>query len=218
MTTLQIATIGEDTDPVLTGLKNVPSQKLHLICLKRNEKAVHSFAAELGTTLHLDIEVHAITKPIIMMVLEKVSSILREYEGRIDDIVINVAAGEKPLTCGALTAAFFNGLKAFHIMEGALMMFPIMRMSYSSVISQAKMNILQGIQKAEGVVKDLGQLSELTGYGKPLLSYHIRGDDESRGLVDLGLIQAEHKRRGRLQVTLTTLGKAMLLGQSEYIK
>ncbi|MHA2070354.1 MAG: hypothetical protein ACW985_01050, partial [Candidatus Thorarchaeota archaeon] len=71
------------------------------------------------------------------------------------------------------------------------------------------------IQDAGGAVKSLKELSEISGYGKPLLSYHINGDDESRGLTELGLVEVEQKRRGRLQVALTILGRAMLLGQSD---
>ena len=69
------------------------------------------------------------------------------------------------------------------------------------------------IQDAGGTIQSLGQLSDLSGYGRPLLSYHIWGDDESRGLVELGLVEAERGRHGRLKAHLTVLGKAMLLAQ-----
>ena len=93
-------------------------------------------------------------------------------------------------------------------------MLPVMKVKYSNMISKAKMAILKAIQDAGGEIKSLGQLSDLSGYGRPLLSYHVWGDDESRGLVELGLVEAERKRQGRLEANLTVLGKAMLLSQN----
>jgi hypothetical protein len=53
-------------------------------------------------------------------------------------------------------------------------------------------------------------LEELSGYGKPLLSYHVQGGKDSKGLADLGLIEVERGERGKISATLTTLGKLLV--------
>lgn len=214
MKTLHIATVGDDTDTVLVGMKNVPTHRLALICLHEHKDSVNAFALDLEKTLKIDVDVHVVDGRIVESVLEKVAIILNEHKNDFEDVVLNVAGGEKVLTCAAVSAAFFNGLKAFHLKNEIPMMLPVMKVKYSNMISKAKMAILMAIQDAGGKIKSLGQLSDLSGYGRPLLSYHVWGDDESRGLVELGLVEAERKRQGRLEANLTVLGKAMLLSQN----
>ncbi|MFQ5831385.1 MAG: DUF6293 family protein [Candidatus Thorarchaeota archaeon] len=213
--THQIATVGEDSETVLVGLRNIPAHRLDLICLPQNRESVDRFALNLERTLKIDVDVHTIKGSIVEGVLEKVASLLKEYANEFDDVVLNVAGGDKTLTCAAVSAAFFNGVKAFHLMNENPVLLPILKVNYNTVISRAKVKILQALHSAGGVTKSLGELSDLSGYGKPLLSYHVWGDNESRGLVELGLVEAVRKQRGRLRVTLTTLGKAMILGQSD---
>jgi hypothetical protein len=43
------------------------------------------------------------------------------------------------------------------------------------------------------------------------LSYHIRGSKQGRGLEDLGLVEVERGKRGRLRVKLTALGRMLLM-------
>ncbi|MGA3405840.1 MAG: hypothetical protein ABSD49_08930 [Candidatus Bathyarchaeia archaeon] len=50
---------------------------------------------------------------------------------------------------------------------------------------------------------------------KPLLSYHIQGSDDSRGLIDLGLTDAPKHVRGKTRIRLTTLGKMLLADKIE---
>lgn len=62
-----------------------------------------------------------------------------------------------------------------------------------------------------GGVASLEELSELTGYDKAQLSYHINGAPDSRGLATLGLVSVEKGARGRLSIRLTTQGKILLM-------
>ena len=65
-------------------------------------------------------------------------------------------------------------------------------------------------------IKSIGleKLEEASGYGKPLLSYHIMGGKEAKGLAELGLLEVEKGDRGRLLTKLTTLGKLLVLSNS----
>lgn len=91
-------------------------------------------------------------------------------------------------------------------------MLPVLKLSYSEIISKAKIDILRAIDKAGGEVADLEQLIKISGYGKPALSYHLHGaGGESKGLVELELAEVQRVLKGRSQVRLTTLGKLLLL-------
>jgi DNA-binding MarR family transcriptional regulator len=72
------------------------------------------------------------------------------------------------------------------------------------------MEILRAIERSNGDVESLEKLSEISNFGKPLLSYHIRGSDDGAGLEKLGLVEIERGKRGRLRVKLTPLGRTLL--------
>ena len=90
---------------------------------------------------------------------------------------------------------------------------PILKLSYTEMISESKIKILKAIDDAAGgYVESLEQLESISGYGKPLLSYHIQGARESKGLADLGLLEIEKGERGKISARLTTLGKLLVIG------
>jgi DNA-binding transcriptional ArsR family regulator len=128
---------------------------------------------------------------------------------------MNVSCGDKLIGCAALSAAFINGIKAFGMdSTGAPLPMPVSKISYSEIISEPKMNILRAVQKVGGAVDSLDKLEEASGYGKPLLSYHIMGGKEARGLAELGLVEVEKGDRGRLLTKLTTLGKLLVINNN----
>ena len=124
---------------------------------------------------------------------------------------MNLGGGDKYITCAAATASFIHGLKAFEVMGDKVEMLPILKLSYSEIVSTAKLDILSSLEKAGGDVESLTHLSQVSKYGKPLLSYHINGGKDSKGLVKLGLIETQKGSRGRTHIRLTTLGKALLI-------
>jgi hypothetical protein len=63
-----------------------------------------------------------------------------------------------------------------------------------------------------GFVESLEQLEAISGYGKPLLSYHVQGTRDSKGLADLGLLEIEKGDLGKISARLTTLGKLLVIG------
>ena len=96
---------------------------------------------------------------------------------------------------------------------GSPLLMPILKLSYNEIISESKIKILKAIDEAAGgYVESLEQLESISGYGKPLLSYHIQGARESKGLADLGLLEIEKGERGKISARLTTLGKLLVIG------
>ena len=55
-----------------------------------------------------------------------------------------------------------------------------------------------------------------------MLSYHVQGAKDSKGLADLGLVDVEKGDRGKITAKLTTLGKLLVtsnaLGGVEHLK
>jgi DNA-binding transcriptional ArsR family regulator len=212
--TLQIATLGPDTDPVLVGIRTLPVHKLYLVHLESDKQIAQKLKSDLASVLKVEVETHPIpNNDILTHVLEGVAGILSKEKENFEDVIFNVTSGEKLLGCAALSSAFVNGLKAVAIMNGEPMMLPVLKFSYDRLVSQTKLDILKALQKKGGEVESLEELKELTGYGKPLLSYHIQGAEDSQGLVDLGLVEVKRGDRGRSIIQETTLGRLLTLGR-----
>src|ERR687888_2301285 len=120
--------------------------------------------------------------------------------------------GDKLIGCAALSAAFINGIMAFGMdsTHSLPLLMPVLKLSYSEVISAAKIKILKAIDSIGGTIDSLDQLEQVSGYGKPLLSYHVQGAKDSKGLADLGLVEVEKGDRGKISAKLTTLGKLLV--------
>ncbi|MBI3639283.1 MAG: hypothetical protein HY223_03110 [Thaumarchaeota archaeon] len=210
--TLQIATFGDDQEGILSGLRNFPIHKLILLHYEEDKNKVEKFAGNLRDTLGIPISLKLISQPdIIRSAMEHVSEIIKTEGSQFEQILINVSAGDKMIGCAALSCAFVNGITAFGTdPSGNAMLLPILKLSYNEIISDAKIKILNAIDKAGGKIESLGELTKTSGFGKPLLSYHIHGSAESKGLVQLGLVDTERMERGKSRITLNTLGKMLI--------
>ena len=210
--TLQIATFGPDREGIVAGIRNFPIHKLILLHYAEDKKEVEAFSHNIRSTLGIPISLRLIAKPdIIRSSMEQISEIIKTESGKFEQLLINVSAGDKMIGCAALSCAFVNGIKAFGTdQDGKPMLLPILKMSYNEIISDAKIKILVALDKAGGTTENLDDLTKITNFGKPLLSYHIHGTNDSKGLVQLGLVEAERLERGRSKITLNTLGKMLI--------
>lgn len=215
--TLQIATIGEDAEGVLSGVRNAPANKLALICYERDKEYARRLASKISETLKADVEVYDTIRPehSYKDIMQAFSDILGKNKGLFDDFLLNVSSGDKMICIAAAVTSFILGFKAFFCKGDECVMLPPMKLSYTELVSEVKLNILRALDKAGGEVDSLDELSKLTNYGKPLLSYHIHGSEDARGLIDLGLAQATRHSRGKTKVMLTTLGKMLLVEKIE---
>jgi hypothetical protein len=208
--TLQIAILGGSDDAVLVGLRNFPAHKLVLIAPNDYKTQADELSAKLTGTLRLTVEVVEVRDPNVSAMLETVGQLVRKESETFQDFLINVGSADKHFTCAGVTAAFVHGIKAFDVMGDQPAILPVMKFSYTEAVTEPKMEILRAIEKVGGDVESLEKLSGFSGYGKPLLSYHIRGSEEGQGLEDLGLVEVERGKRGRLRVKLTALGRTLL--------
>ena len=215
--TLQIATIGEDSGGVLSGVRNAPANKLVLICYEREKEAARRLSTSITDTLKTEVEVYDTIRPehCYKDIMQVFSQIVEKNKPNFDDFLLNVSSGDKMICIAAAVTSFILGFKAFFCKGDQCVMLPPMKLSYTEMVSEVKLNILRALDKVGGEVDSLDELSKLTDYGKPLLSYHIHGSEDARGLIDLGLAEAARHARGKTKVTLTTLGKMLLVEKIE---
>ena len=212
--TLQIATFGEeDFAGIQAGLRNFPVHKLVFLYFDEDKTKITEYENKIRSTLGISVSKKLLKEPdIIGSALENVSQIVNEEKENFDQFLINVSAGNKMIGCAAITAAFVNGIVAFATMpDGSPVLMPIMKLSYSEIISEPKIKILTAIKKLGGTIDNLTEISKITDFGKPLLSYHIQGSPEAKGLVQLGLVDSERLDRGKNRIILNTLGRMLIL-------
>lgn len=208
---LQIATVGDEEGEVFVGVREYPVSKIVLIHEPEDRMKAAEILRKLAV-LKVEGERREIRDPAREM-YEVVAAIVEEEGHRYDDVLINVSSGRKLLTCSAISAAFVNGLKAFHVEGEEAMMLPVLKFSYSEIVSDSKINLLAALDGLGGEVGSLNELSEASGVEKSLLSYHIRGGRESKGLEELGLVEVDRGTQGRLRIRLTPMGRLLLIGR-----
>ncbi len=211
--TVQIATIGEDSDGVLAGLRNAPANKLVLICYERDKDIAKRVSIKIAEKAKLDVAVYDTIRPehLYKSIMQVFSSIVEKNRDEYDNFLLNVSSGDRMICIAASITSFILGFEAFYCKGDECVMLPPVKLSYGEIVSEVKRSILKALDKAGGEVESLEKLSQLTGYGKPLLSYHIHGSEGVRGLITLGLVEATRHSRGKSKVTITTLGKMLLL-------
>lgn len=215
--TIQIATFGnEGQEGIASGIRNFPVHKLALVCYSEDKQKAEEFARKIFGVLGVRATVNVVTREnVIRDTMERVSEILAREGKDYQQVLMNVSSGNKLIGCAALSAAFVNGIKTFGMDESGMpLMMPVLKLSYNEIISEAKLKILKAINDQGGSVESFEQLEQASGFGKPLLSYHVMGSKEARGLAELGLLEVEKGERGRVSTKLTTLGKLLVVNDS----
>jgi hypothetical protein len=186
---------------------------LAFICFDSDKNKAEEFARKIKNVLGLPITINLVTKEnVIRDTMERVNEILN-LEGRnFQQVLMNVSSGDKLIGCAALSAAFINGIKAFGMdsTKSVPLLMPVLKLSYNEIISTAKIKILKTIDDMGGTINSLEELEQASGLGKPLLSYHVQGGKDSKGLANLGLVEVERGDRGKMIINLTTLGKLLV--------
>lgn len=208
---LQIAPVGDDLDPIMIGVREQPVAKLYLLHTKEFEKSALEAATSLGV-LKLPVKLIGIGDQVLLDTLRRVTEIVREEGQNFDEVVINVSSGDRMLSCAALSAAFVNGVRAIGVDNGTCFNLPVLKFSYTELVSDAKLGILKSLAGMGGEVGSLQELGSHSGIDKSLLSYHLRGGKDSKGLEGLGLVEIDRSHQGRLAIRITPMGQLMLLG------
>jgi len=211
--TLQIATIGEDSDGVFAGLRNASANKLVLICYGRDKEIARRASVKITETAKIDVAIYDDIRPEhpYKDIMQVFSNIVEANREGYDEFLLNVSSGDRMICIAAAVTAFILGFEVFYCKRDKCVMLPPVKLGYGEIVSDVKRRILRALDEAGGQVDSLEKLSELTAYGKPLLSYHIHGSEDARGLVELGLAETTRHSRGQTKVTITALGKMLLI-------
>ncbi|MGH9987186.1 MAG: hypothetical protein ACRD8W_24835 [Nitrososphaeraceae archaeon] len=212
----QIATFGTfRKDHVLIGLRMFPTHKLALICYDHDITMAKLFSDRVRSSgKNIEVSLYSITRPNIMeSVFEHVGRMIALEKNRFQRILVNVSSGDKSLSYAVLCAAYIRGIETFMInpnCSNSLNVIPTPKSHYDRIITKTNLKILNSIASAGGVIYGLDRLQQISGLVKPLLSYHLHGRNNTKGLIDLGLVRIESKKyeNGTIVVVrLTAMGK-----------
>ncbi len=208
--TLQMAILGDNEEAVFVGLRSFPAHKLVLIATIDSKDQANQLAGKLTDTLRLAVDTVPIQDSTVQTMLDTVGQLVKKETEGFQDFLINVGSASKHLTCAGVTAGFIHGIRTFDVVGDRVEILPVMKYGYTQTVTEPKLEIMRAIERSGGDVESLEKLSAIANYGKPLLSYHIRGSRDSKGLEGLGLVEIERGKRGRLRVKLTPLGRTLL--------
>lgn len=200
-----IAPLGDNPDALFVGLREFPTKKIVLVTPKERMTEAKKLLEDLQR-FKIPVEIVELKENVMEDMFEILSNIKR-IEGE-DNILVNVATGDRLTTCVALSASYVNSLRAFAVMGDQPILLPMLRFSFNKLISEKKMEILRILSKGGMSFEELAEKAKVSS---PLLSYHLNGDRETSGLVELGLVDTAEKVRGK-QVSLSALGKLFVKG------
>lgn len=211
MVNLVIAIIGEDEDAgevLFKGFKKFPAQKVVLLVKEGQNEKAKDIIKDLEK-FGIEYEERVVSE---FLELEEVFREIKYVSDYYKDesIVINVDT-DYMSSCLALSSAFVNGILAIGILKEEIMAYPIMKFSYYNAINEKKMELLRIISK-EKKIRSMENLSKLSGLSLPLIAYHLKGNRDSKGLVEMNLVETK-RESGSLSICLTDLGR-LIVGNS----
>ena len=212
---LMVATVGDDEEAVMVGVRDYPVRKLVLLHTPEHEATARSIVAKVEA-VYVAAEARAIDPADVLMdTMRHVADVIAAHGVELPDVVMNVSSGDKMQTCSALSAAFVHGVPAIGVMEGGPFALPVLKFSYAELISDAKFRIMQALERRGGRASSLAELATWSDVDKGLLSYHLRTTRDGKGLEDMGLVSIERGSFGRLGIELTDMGRVLLLGRAQ---
>jgi hypothetical protein len=182
---VQVAPVGDNLDALFVGIREFPTKKI--VLLAPTEKMTD--ARELEKRLapfRVPVQVMELRGTSLLEKMFESFASLKRTEGE-DDLIVNVATGDRISTCAALSASYVNGIRAFSVMENEIMLLPMLKFSFSKLISEKKTEIITAV--SDGASKSFEEIQNKMKMSAPLLSYHLNGDRETSGLIELGLVE-----------------------------
>lgn len=201
-----IAPVGDNLKALFVGIKEFPTEKVFLLTPHENMKKAKKLARKLDE--------FTIKSKIIELKENSLEEMFRIF-GELcahhnqDELIVNIATGDKMTMCSALSASFANGLKAFDVDNGRTMLLPIMKLSYYNELNERKLKILKTLDSEN--YTSLKELSAKLDMSISLLSYHINGNLKYKGLREFRLVVVKESHN-QLFVKLSEMGNLLLKG------
>lgn len=201
-----IAPVGDEMDTIFQIIRTFPTENVVLISDKKDLEQAREFQKNLDK-FKIPVKIVEAQKYSIDEIFKIVKSISSSKE----DVIINVASGDKVSSCLTLCAAYVHGVKAVGVVKDNVMLFPIMRFSYYKMLSEQKLRILKILYQKKDCCASLEQLSKEIKMSLPLVSYHINGNQKVDGLKQMELVETMDAGN-RVAVKLSTLGEMLMAG------
>ena len=201
-----VAPVGDNMGALFVGLREFPTEKVVLV-------ASRDYMSE-AKKAERDLKKFRVPVRIVQIdgnVWEEMFKAISQIKSSENNVIVNVATGDRDLQCAATSAAFVNGLKAFGVDGGSVMMLPVLKFSYYRMIPEKKLEILKLLHGDKTCCASFEELSRRLGMSLPLISYHVNGNAKAEGLRQMGLVDVR-ERKGRMQIDLTSMGRLLIEG------
>jgi hypothetical protein len=209
-----IGIIGDDKDAgkiLFKSLSKFQPNKIILLIKEKSKKNSKKIIKEIEK-LNIEYETKEISNYAhleeIFIKIKKISELYKN-----DSIVIQVDC-DYLTSCLSLSSAFVNGILAIGILNNEIISYPIMKFSYYNAINKKKLEILKIINKNKNI-ESMEELAKLTKLSLPLIAYHLRGNRDSKGLIEMNLVETK-KENGKIKIKLTQLGKLIINDAIDY--
>jgi DNA-binding transcriptional ArsR family regulator len=204
---VQVAPVGDNLDAIFVGIREFPTKKIVLLA-PTDKMADASALEEKLKPFRVPVTIIQIKGNMIETMFDVLAS-LKKSEGDDDSIIVNVATGDRMSTCAALSASYVNGVKAFSVMEDKILALPFLKFSFNKMIAEKKLEILRSL--ADGALS-FEELSKKVKVSSPLLSYHLNGDRETEGLIEIGLVEYLNGEEKGKKIALSSMGRLFFKG------
>lgn len=200
-----IAPVGDNLDTLYVGLRQFPTKKIILLYPPTYAQEAARMKQDLAR-FQVPVETYQLRGDPIESMFEFLSN-LKRAEGD-EALMVNVSTGDRITTCAALSACYVNGVRAFAVMNNETRLLPMFRFTYTRMISSSKLNIMKELLEKS---MNLDALATKLKMSPPLLSYHLNGDSDSFGLIELGLVETLDQGREKI-AQLTAMGRLFVKG------
>jgi DNA-binding transcriptional ArsR family regulator len=200
-----IAPVGDNPKALFVGMKEFPTSKVILLTPKKNIKVAKKLQRKLDS-ITVDSEINEFTGNLMEAMFREFGIVCSKYKD--DRLLVNVATGDKMSSCAALSASFANGLRAFGINEGEVVLLPIMKLSYYQELSESKLKILSALQATDSM--SASEIAEKISMKPSLVSYHLNGNHNYKGLKTYRLVEIEEGNSAKIR--LSKMGNLLLKG------
>lgn len=208
-----VAPVGDFMEALYVGIREFPTERVILISPKELSSEANKAKADLDK-FKIPVKIIQVQGNIWEETFKAVADV-KQLE-KDNEVIVNVATGNRDNRCAATSAAFVNGLKAFSVSGNAVMLLPVLKFSYYKLLTDKKMEILKILYNKD-CCSSMDELSKKTKMSLPLISYHINGNLKSDGLKEMGLVDTKEVK-GRVDLNLSTLGKLLINGYVPYEK
>lgn len=206
-----IAPVGDRLENIFVGIRDFPTEKIYLLTPKEMKEEAEKAEKDLKK-FKVPVNIVELSGNIYEDIFKAVNQIKEAEKNK--NILINVSTGDRNTQCAATSAAFVNGIKAFHVDGKQSLMLPVLKFSYYKLLTDKKMSILKILLDEKSCCSSLEDLSKRTKMSLPLISYHINGNRKSEGLDSMGLVELE-EHSGKINIKLSVLGKLLMSGYVE---